>query len=52
MAEPDHQKLMCLMVTEALADTIRALFGHPGWELTEIQPGDVDMDTTVNKATE
>ena len=40
------------MVIEVQADTVRSLFGHSGWELTELQPEDIDSAMTVNKAIE
>ena len=43
---------MFIMVTEAQAATITALFGRSGWELMELQPDVIDSEITVNKATD
>ena len=48
----DRNDQLSIMVTEAQADTIKALFGHSRWELTKLGTNDVELEITVNKATE
>ena len=46
IADPGHQKLMCLMVFDARVDTTRGLFGYSGLEPIDLQPEDIDSGIT------